>query len=141
MSQRIRALCTGARPATAATLTSTPSRGFHPDLGGLLSRARELQGERSGGSVLTTDRPRLAGVAVVRESSQSTVWIGARPVVAVAALALVLGSLYAALVARSLPLDEQWYVSADRVYGEHGAMPVLGAPRVTYEAQMGPVYF
>lgn len=64
-----------------------------------------------------------------------------REIAALAAVSVALGAAYAAFVPRSLPLDEVSYYSTVKFYATHHTMPVLGDPGVTYEGQMGPVYY
>jgi D-alanyl-D-alanine carboxypeptidase (penicillin-binding protein 5/6) len=54
---------------------------------------------------------------------------------------LCLGALHAALIPRFLGLDEFSYYATVKYYAAHHAMPVLGHPGVSYEAQMGPGYY
>lgn len=54
---------------------------------------------------------------------------------------LTLGVFFAVAAPPGQPLDEPSYFSTVRYYAEHAAMPTLGDPGVTYEAQMGPMYY
>jgi len=64
-----------------------------------------------------------------------------RAVVAVGLLSAVMASLAVALVPADLDLDEASYYDTVRFYATQHAMPVLGEPGVSYEGQMGPVYY
>jgi D-alanyl-D-alanine carboxypeptidase (penicillin-binding protein 5/6) len=52
-----------------------------------------------------------------------------------------LGALHAGLIPRFFGLDEFSYYATVKYYAAHHAMPVLGRPGVSYEAQMGPGFY
>jgi hypothetical protein len=48
---------------------------------------------------------------------------------------------YAVLIPAGLPYDEPSHWQNVRYIARHGALPVLGSPQTSYEAQMGPVAY
>jgi hypothetical protein len=64
-----------------------------------------------------------------------------RSVWLIAAASVVLGLIYAVWIQIGLPGDEPAHFKNVVFYQEHLTMPVLGAPGVDYEGQMGPVYY
>jgi D-alanyl-D-alanine carboxypeptidase (penicillin-binding protein 5/6) len=59
----------------------------------------------------------------------------------IVALAIALGVVYVFVTPLGLPYDEPSHWSTVQYYANHGRLPVLGHPGVTYEAYMGPVAY
>jgi D-alanyl-D-alanine carboxypeptidase (penicillin-binding protein 5/6) len=59
----------------------------------------------------------------------------------VVGLSALLFVLFAALVPPGLPYDEPSHFGTVEQYAQRRALPVMGDPGVTYEAQNGPVYY
>lgn len=71
-------------------------------------------------------------------------WGGRAPAVlgtGLVGLACVVGALLARLVPQGQPYDEPSHLGTVLQYAHGHPLPVLGDPGVTYEAQMGPVYY
>src|SRR5690242_10171012 len=60
---------------------------------------------------------------------------------ACAVVATAIGVLFAVRVPLGLPYDEPSHWGTVLFYATNGRMPELGAPGVSYEAQMGPIYY
>ena len=56
-------------------------------------------------------------------------------------LAVVLATAYAVLVRAGTPGDEPSHFDTVQFYAARHCLPVLGQPGVSYEGQMGPVYY
>jgi hypothetical protein len=56
-------------------------------------------------------------------------------------VALTIGILYIFFTPPGTPYDEPSHFVTVQYYASHRQMPVLGQPGVSYEAQMGPIYY
>jgi hypothetical protein len=74
-------------------------------------------------------------------TARPTVLLRSSPSLILAALAFILGAIYAWVVQPGLPYDEPSHWATVLFYADNTTLPVLGDEGVTYEAQMGPVAY